>query len=374
MANKRDYYEVLGIERSATADDVKKAFRAMARKYHPDINREAGAEAKFKEVNEAYENLSDDQKRAAYDRYGHTANGQGTPDYGGFSDINEIFSDFFGGFQRQNAQQSRRSPRRGADLRYDLKLDFMEAVFGIDRDIDVARSDMCPRCNASGCEPGTSPGKCKTCSGSGEVRRVQQSILGSFVNVTTCPTCGGTGEIIPTPCKQCGGKKQIRVSKTLRVNIPPGVDNGTQVRLNSEGEPGLNGGPAGNLYVVVNVTPHQYFRRKDQDVIVELGINMAQAAMGDEIEVPTVDGKDKLTIPPGTQGGSVFRIKGKGVPHLRRGGVRGDEVVIVNVNIPKSLTSEQRRILTDLAKTMGKEVTPQSEKGFFDRLKDAFGV
>ena len=378
MANKRDYYEVLGVEKSANADEIKKAFRQKARQFHPDVNKEKDAEAKFKEVNEAYEILSDDQKRGAYDRYGHAgvsgAGGGGAGfDGSGFGDINDIFNEFFGGFARGTAQQQRRGPRRGADLRYDLKLDFLEAIFGAEKEIEVVRNETCSRCKAVGSEPGTTPTRCRTCNGTGEVRRVQQSILGSFVNVQTCPTCGGTGEVITTPCKQCGGKKQVRSTRTLSVNIPAGVDNGTQIRLNGEGEPGGNGGPAGNLYVVVNVTPHPFFRRKDEDVVVELSINIAQAALGDEIEVPTIDGKEKLMIPMGTQTGAVFRMKGKGVPHLRRN-TRGDQLVLVNVAIPMQLTAEQKRLFLELAKTMGQEVIPQQERGFFDKLKDAFGV
>ncbi len=380
MANKRDYYEVLGVGKDASGDEVKKAFRKLARQYHPDVNKDPEAETQFKEINEAYEVLSDEQKRAQYDRFGHNAQGGGFGGGGqgfeGWTDINDIFNEFFGGFggRQGGAQQGRRSPRRGADLKYELKLDFVEAIFGAEKDIEVSRSENCPRCTATGCEPGTSPTRCKTCNGTGEVRRVQQSILGSFVNVTTCATCGGTGEVIASPCRQCGGKKQIRSVKTLRVTIPQGVDNGMHVRLNGEGEPGVNGGPPGNLYVEVHVTPHPFFRRKEQDIIVELGVNVAQAALGDEIEVPTIDGKEKLTIPPGTQSGSIFRVKGKGVPHLRRNS-RGDQVVIVTVSIPKVLSADQRKLFFELAKTMGKEVTTQQgEKGFFDRLRDAFGV
>lgn len=381
MTTKRDYYEALGVPKNAAPEDIKKAFRQLARKYHPDVNKDHDAEAKFKEINEAYEVLSDDQKRAAYDRYGHAAAGQGgfgADGFGGagFGDINDIFSEFFGGFARQGggtAAQQRRGPRRGADLKYDLKIEFLEAVFGVEKQIEVGRSESCSRCNGNGSEPGTQPTRCRTCNGSGEVRRVQQSILGSFVSVNTCPTCGGSGETISVPCKQCGGKKQVRVTKTLQVSVPPGVDSGTQIRLNGEGEPGANGGQAGNLYVVINVAPHQYFRRKDNDIVIEIPINVAQAALGDEIEVPTVDGKEKLSIPAGTQGGSVFRIKNKGVPHLRRN-MRGDQLVLISVAVPSSLSAEQRRLFAELAKTMGKEVTPQSEKGFMDKLKDVFGV
>jgi molecular chaperone DnaJ len=373
---KRDYYEVLGVQKNANADDIKKAFRKMARQYHPDVNKAKDAEAKFKEVNEAYEVLSDDQKRAAYDRYGHAAAGNGGfgggAGFEGFGDINDIFNEFFGGFSRSNAQQ-RRGPRRGSDLRYDLKVDFLEAVFGVEKEIEIARNESCARCAGNGSEPGTSPIRCKTCNGTGEVRKVQQSILGQFVNVASCPTCNGSGEVITTPCKQCGGRKQVRNTKSLVVNIPAGVDTGTQIRLNGEGEPGVNGGPSGNLYVVVNVAPHKYFRRKDEDIIIELSVNVAQAALGDDIEVPTVDGKERLTIPPGTQSGAHFRIKGKGVPHLRRN-TRGDQIVLIDVSIPKTMNAEQKRLFQELSKSLGKEVTPQQDKGFFDKLKDAFGV
>lgn len=373
---KRDYYEVLGVAKNATADDVKKSFRKLARQFHPDVNKEKDAEEKFKEVNEAYEVLSDDQKRAAYDRYGHsgpTGFGGGGAGAEGFGDINDIFNEFFGGFARANATQQRRGPRRGADLRYDLKVEFLEAIAGGEKEIDIVRNEECTRCTGNGSEPGTTPIRCKTCNGTGEVRRVQQSILGQFVNVTTCPTCNGSGEVITSPCKECGGRKQVRKTLKRIVSIPAGVDTGTQIRLNGEGEPGGNGGPAGNLYVVINVAPHKFFRRKDEDVIVELPINVAQAALGDEIEVPTVDGTDRLMVPPGTQSGQIFRIKGKGVPHLRRN-TRGDQLVLVNVAIPQALSAEQKRLFQELAKTLGKEVTPQQqERGFFDKIKDAFG-
>ncbi len=377
MANKRDYYEVLGVGKDAGADDVKKAFRKLARQFHPDVNKAADAEPRFKEINEAYEVLSDDQKRAAYDRYGHSTTGSGPGGFGagyeGFGDINDIFSEFFGGFARSAGAQQRRSPRRGADLRFDIKLDFSEAVFGVQKEIEVVRNESCARCSGNGSEPGTTPQRCKTCNGTGEVRRMQQSILGSFVNVTTCPTCGGNGEVISVPCKECGGRRQVRRSRKIAVNIPAGVDNGTQIRLNGEGEPGGNGGPPGNLYVVVNVSPHAYFRRKENDIIVELPINIAQAALGDDIEVPTIDGKDRLVIPPATQSGSVFRIKGKGVPHLRRA-ARGDQVVVITVTVPSALTPDQRKLFQDLAKTLGSDVVPQQEKGFFEKFRDAIGL
>ena len=385
-SRKRDYYEVLGVAKGAGADDIKKSYRKLARQFHPDVNKAPDAEAKFKELSEAYEVLSDDDKRAAYDRYGHAAVDGSAPggaggaggfsgDFTGFGGLGDIFEEFFGfGGQRgASASASRRTPRRGADLRFDMTITFDEAAFGLEREIDVARYETCPRCTGKGAEPGTTPNKCSTCNGTGEVRRVQQSILGSFVNVTTCPTCRGEGETISMPCSQCRGNKKIRVSRRLNVKVPPGVDTGTQIRLANEGELGEFGGPPGNLYVVLNVTPHKFFRRREDDVVMEVQVNVAQAALGDEIVVPTLDGDEKISIPGGTQTGRVITIKGKGIPHLRRQG-RGDQLVVVQVAVPTNLTADQRKLFGELAKTLGKEVIPQSEKGFIDKLKDLFTV
>ena len=382
-SRKRDYYEVLGVAKGAGADDIKKSYRKLARQFHPDVNKAPDAEAKFKELSEAYEVLSDDDKRAAYDRYGHAAVDGSAPggtggfsgDFTGFGGLGDIFEEFFGfGGQRGgSASTSRRTPRRGADLRFDMTITFDEAAFGLEREIDVARYETCPRCTGKGAEPGTTPNKCSTCNGTGEVRRVQQSILGSFVNVTTCPTCRGEGETISMPCSQCRGNKKIRVTRRLNVKVPPGVDTGTQIRLASEGELGEFGGPPGNLYVVLNVTPHKFFRRREDDVVMEVQVNVAQAALGDEIVVPTLDGDEKISIPGGTQTGRVITIKGKGIPHLRRQG-RGDQLVVVQVAVPTNLTADQRKLFGELAKTLGKEVIPQSEKGFIDKLKDLFTV
>jgi molecular chaperone DnaJ len=381
-SRKRDYYEVLGVAKGAGPDDIKKAYRKLARQYHPDVNKASDAESKFKELSEAYEVLSDDNKRAAYDRFGHAAvDGSGaggaggfSGDFTGFGGLGDIFEEFFGfGGQRGGASASRRTPRRGADLRFDMTITFDEAAFRLEREIDVARYETCPRCSGKGAEPGTTPNRCGTCNGTGEVRRVQQSILGSFVNVTTCPTCRGEGETISMPCSQCRGNKKIRVTRRLNVKVPPGVDTGTQIRLASEGELGEFGGPPGNLYVVLNVTPHKFFRRREDDVVMEVQVNVAQAALGDEIVVPTLDGDEKISIPAGTQTGRVISIKGKGIPHLRRQG-RGDQLVVVQVAVPTNLTADQRKLFGELAKTLGKEVIPQSEKGFIDKLKDLFTV
>jgi molecular chaperone DnaJ len=370
---KRDYYEVLGVARNATADDIKRAFRRLARQYHPDVSQAPDAAERFKEINEAYEVLSDGGKRQAYDRFGHAGVNVGAADFGGFGGFSDLFEEFFAGFGGMRGE-SRTGPRRGADLRYDLRLSFEEAAFGCDKEIEITRSETCPMCRGSGAEPGTTPVRCSTCNGAGEVRRVQQSLLGSFVSVAPCPTCRGEGETIPMPCRTCHGRKQVRVPRRLSVPIPAGVDAGTQIRLAGQGEPGLRGGPDGNLYVVVDVTPHEFFRRRADDVILEIGINIAQATLGDEVEVPTLDGPQKLSIPAGTQPGRVFRLRGRGVPHLRRDG-RGDELVAVQVTVPTELSAEQRRLLQELSKTLGQEIVPQQQaKSFFDKLKDVLGV
>lgn len=376
--NKRDYYEVLGVTRNASRDDMKKAYRRLARQYHPDVNKEPDAAERFKEVSEAYEVLSDDQKRAQYDRFGHAAfqNGAGFSGFeGGFGSVADIFEEFFGGgFGRRR----RRGPRRGADLRYDLSISFEEAVFGVEREIEVRRPEICPTCNGSGAEPGTSPIACTSCNGSGEVRRVQQSILGSFVNVTTCPTCQGSGELIPNPCKTCDGQKQVQQTRKLKVKIPAGVDSDTQIRLTGEGGPGVDGGPPGNLFVVLHVQPHEYFQRRGEDIWLDLQINVAQAALGDDVAIPTLDGEEMLTIPPGTQAGKVFRLRNKGVPRLDRSGRghvgRGDQHVIIQVAIPTKLTDEQKELFQKLSKSLGKEVVPKPERGFFDQLKEVLGL
>jgi molecular chaperone DnaJ len=367
MSSKRDYYEVLGVSRSSSDADIKRAYHRLARKYHPDLNKDPEAEALFKEINEAYEILGDRRRRAEYDRWGHTGAGGGfATDFGGFG-FGDIFEDFFGFGGMRTA--ARRAPQKGADLRYDLTLTFEEAAFGCEKEIEVARLDMCPSCHGTGADPGTSPIRCPQCNGTGEIRRVRQSVFGSFVNVGTCGRCSGEGEVVNTPCSECRGQKQVRTTKRLSISVPPGVDDGTQIRLSEEGQAGLRGGLPGNLYVVISVRKHPYFKRQNSDVFLELPINVAQSALGDEVEVPTLDGAESLVIPAGTQTGEVFRLRGKGIPYLRGEG-RGDQLVTVYVVTPKKLTPEQQELFQELAKTLGKEVIPQGEKGFFERLKD----
>jgi molecular chaperone DnaJ len=368
----RDYYEVLEVDRNASKEDLKKAYRRLARRYHPDVNSEQGSDEKFKEINEAYEVLSNENSRATYDRFGHAGvkgGGAGYGDFTGFGGVTDIFEEFFAGF---GGRRRRSGPRRGSDLRYDLTISFEEAVFGVEKEIQIHRPEICPHCLGRGAEPGTSANRCSNCSGTGEVRQTRQSFLGSFVNVATCPVCDGTGETIPNPCTVCHGNKQVQETRTLNVKIPAGVDSDTQIRLSNEGGPGIDGGPSGNLYVVLHVTKHDYFQRRGDDIILEMEINIAQATLGDEIEIPTVDGPDQLVIPAGSQSGTVFRMRQSGVPHLRRKG-RGDQLVVVHVAIPKNLSSDQQELMQKLAQTLGKEVIPQRGKGILSQLKDALG-
>jgi len=375
MATRNDYYQVLGVERSATQEEIRKIYRQLARKYHPDVSDAPDAESRFKEINEAYEVLSDGEKRATYDRFGHAglsgAGGLGGFDFG-FRDPFEIFEEVFGqGFGFRTS--TRRGPRRGADLRYDLHLPFEEAAFGCAKEIEVTRHEVCPACHGSGAEPGTSPVRCSECNGTGQVRRVQRSILGSFVNVTTCPTCRGEGETISIPCSQCGGEKRIYTTRKLSVTIPPGVDHGTQIRLAGEGEMGERGGPPGNLYVVLDVEPHAIFQRRGDDILVELQINVSQATLGTDVKVPTLEGEEEITIPPGTQSGDVLRMRNKGVPHLRHNG-RGSELVMVRVAIPTKLTRDQERLFQELGETLDPETVWQEKRGLLDDLRELFGL
>jgi molecular chaperone DnaJ len=373
MSEKRDYYEVLGVDRTATQDEIKKAYRQKARQFHPDVSDASDAETRFKEINEAYEILSDPEKRATFDRFGHTVpGGMGFGFDFGFRDPFEIFEEVFGrGFGFRTSTQ--RGPRRGADLRYDLTLTFEEAVFGVEKEIEVTRYETCPKCRGSGAEPGTSPVRCAECNGTGQVRRVQRSILGSFVNVTTCPTCQGEGETIPIPCLNCKGEKRVYASRKLSVTVPPGVDHGTQIRLAGEGEMGSRGGSSGNLYVVLTVEPHPIFQRRGDDILLELQVNVAQAALGAEVKVPTLEGDEEISIAPGTQSGAVVRLRNRGVPHLRHNG-RGDQLVLVRVATPTKLSREQKKLFQELGKTLDPEALWQEKRSLLDDLREMFGL
>jgi molecular chaperone DnaJ len=367
----RDYYEILGVSRNASLDEIKQAFRRLARQFHPDVSKEPDAEERFKEVNEAYGVLSDPQKRAQYDRFGRAGLGDlgGMPDF--TMDFADLFEELFGSFGFSTGRRSRRTPRRGRDLQMQVDLTFEEAIFGVEKEIEFSRDEQCSTCGGSGAEPGTSPQRCQTCGGQGEVRQVRQTFLGSLVQTATCPTCNGRGQVITSPCHTCHGGGLEHKKVTKKVQIPSGVDSGTQIRLAGEGQPGTYNGPAGSLYLVLNVKPHKFFRRRENDILLNLDINVAQAVLGAELEVPTVDGDEKLRIPSGTQPGKIFTLKGKGVPHLHKNG-RGDQRVIVNVQIPSKLSKEQRELFEKLAETLG--TTPQhQEKGFLDWLNEALG-
>src|SRR6266566_254614 len=361
-SNKRDFYEVLGVSRSASEDELKKAFRRLAKQYHPDANKEQGAEARFIEVNEAYEVLSDPQKRAAYDRYGHAGVGNGSGagygDFAGFSSINDLFETFFAGAA---GTQRRTGTQRGADLRYDLTITFEEAVFGCQKEIELPRWESCPSCKGNGAQPGTSTTRCSSCQGTGEIRRVQQSIFGQFVNVTMCERCRGEG--------------RVRNNRRVVVNIPAGVDDGINVRVTGEGEVSSRGGTPGNLYVILTVKPHPFFKRSGNDILYEMPISFAQAALGDEVEIPIVDGKTTLLkIPAGTQSNRSFRLKGMGVPVVHSS-ARGDQHVIVKVVTPTNLTAEQKRLLEEFAR-LEREQAEQNDKNIFrnlfEKTKDVF--
>ena len=373
MAIKRDYYEVLGVARSASPEEIKRAYRKLALQYHPDRNpNDPQAETRFKEINEAYEVLSDSERRQRYDTFGH-AGTQGMPgfDFGGaygFGGLNDIFDAFFGGAA---AGRTRTGPRRGSDLRLELRITFEEAVFGVEKELTIPRAESCDSCHGSGAEPGTSPQTCPVCRGSGQVRRATQSIFGQIVNVATCSRCRGEGSVIDKPCRRCSGTGHVPGEKQVRVRIPAGVDSGSQIRLSGEGEPGPRGGAAGDLYIALQVKPHAVLQRNGTDVIYELPISVAQAALGDSIEIPTVDGPMQLEVPAGTQYGKVFRIHGHGIPHLRSGR-RGDQLVYVRVVVPTSLTAEQRKALESLGGLSGKP--HPVEKGFFEKFKRAMGM
>jgi len=369
---KRDYYEVLEIERTCTQVEIKASFRTLARKYHPDVNKEPDAEERFKEINEAFMILSDEQKRSIYDRYGH----EGLQNTGGMPDWNtvdpfDIFEQFFGGFGGFSTRQRRNAPRRGKDLYYSLTLDFEETATGADKEIDINRDEVCDRCNGSGAEPGTSPETCTTCHGRGEIRQTRQTFLGSMVQVTACPDCQGAGTVITHKCKQCSGRGYERKTVAKTIPVPAGVNDGTQIRLAGEGQPGTNGGPRGNLFIEIKVKPHKFFKRRKDDILLDLNINVAQATLGAEVKVPTLNGDEKLVLPAGTQPGKVFKLRHKGIPHLRTNG-RGDQLVIINVDIPAKLNDEQRDLFEKLADTLGSEVLPQ-ERSFLDILKDVLG-
>ncbi|MDD5907046.1 MAG: molecular chaperone DnaJ [Clostridia bacterium] len=378
MAEQRDLYEVLGLQKGASDDEIKKAYRKLAKKYHPDLNPgDKEAEKKMKEVNGAYEVLSDAEKKARYDQYGFAgidpnyAGGAGGGGFGGFQDfdLGDIFGSMFGG--GFGGQQTRHNgPRKGENLRITLQLTFEEAVFGCEKSVSVTRNESCKDCGGTGAKKGTSPESCPVCRGSGQVQSTQRTPFGVFSSSSPCQNCKGTGKIIKEPCPSCKGEGRVRKTRTIRVKIPAGIDDGQTISLRGEGNGGTQGGPAGDLYVTVYVKEHKMFKRDGQDIILEMPISFAQAALGATLTVPTVDGKVQYDLPEGTQTGTVFRLRGSGVPSVNGRG-RGDQYVKVNVEIPRNLNHEQKELLRKFDEATGDSC--YSERGgFFKKMKDLF--
>ena len=375
---KRDYYEVLGVSKGASDEEIKKAFRKLALEYHPDRNKAEGAVEKFKEVNEAYQVLTDSEKRANYDRFGHAGVGQngaqgfdGFDNFGGFGDI---FEAFFGGGTGTRSRSRANNARRGADLQASLNLEFEEAVFGSERELEVRRTEVCSKCRGDRSEPGSQAVACPNCGGSGEIRRGSQSIFGQFVQVSACNKCQGEGKVISHPCTQCKGRGTENRRRKLAVSVPAGIESGTQIRLNGEGEPGSAGGPSGNFYVSVRVKPHKLFRRDGYDIVHPQVINVAAAALGTTLKVPTLDGEADVEVPAGTQTGDIIRLKGDGVPHLGRENQRGDHLITMVVQTPRRLDEHQRRLLQELSESLGESGSEEGDdKGWFDKFKDSLG-
>ncbi len=349
-----DFYDLLGVSRDADADTLKRAYRRMARQYHPDINKEEGAEERFKEIGRAYEVLGDPQKRARYDQFGEAGLGgaAGMPDMGdmgGFADLFETFFSGFGGSGGVGGRPQRRGPQQGDDLRYDLTVEFDQAVFGQEREIRIPHLETCNTCSGSGAKSGSGPTNCSTCGGAGQVRRATRTPFGSFTQVAECPNCGGTGQMIADPCGSCGGQGVNQVRKKLRINIPPGVDTGTRLRVSGEGNAGLRGGPSGDLYVFLKVKNHPKLRREGLTIYSEVNISYLQAILGDTIEVDTVDGPAELEIPIGTQPNATLILENKGIPKLGNPVARGNQCVSVNINLPTRISDEERKLLQGLA-------------------------
>ena len=378
--NNTEFYERLGVSKDASQDEIKKAYRKMSKKYHPDINKAADAEQKYKEVQEAYETLSDPQKRSSYDQYGEAGaqggfggfggNGGGFGGFGGngggFGGFEDIFSSFFGG----GASRNPNAPRQGDDLQYRVNLEFEEAVFGADKEVVYNREASCSTCSGTGAKPGTSPVTCQKCHGSGVINVDTQTPLGMMRRQVTCDVCHGTGQEIKEPCPTCHGTGHEKKAHKVSVKIPAGVETGQQIRLQGQGEAGINGGPYGDLFVIINVLPSKKFERNGSTIYYNMNISFVQAALGDTVEIPTVHGDVEMTIPAGTQTGKTFRLKGKGAPKLRGNG-QGDQHVTVTIVTPTKLNPEQKEALNAFANASGESVAPQKKKGFFDKVKDA---
>ena len=382
LADKRDYYEVLGVSKGASDDELKKAYRKEAKKYHPDLHPgDKEAEAKFKEVNEAYEVLSDKDKKARYDQFGHAGvdpnfgAGGGAGGFGGFDDFGDIFSNIFGGgfggFGGFGGQSQRRNgPVRGADIRTSILLTFEEAAFGCKKTVDVTRNESCKTCGGNGAKPGTSPVKCKKCHGTGRIRPQTGPPFGMMANESVCPDCQGSGSVVVDPCKDCRGTGRVRVTKKVEVNIPAGIDETRSIQLSGQGEMGLRGGANGDLLVGIQIKPHEIFERDGYDVHIDIPVTFVEATLGATIKVPTIDGLVEYDIPEGTQSGSVFRLRNKGIQYLRSKN-RGDQYVTINIEVPKNLSNSQKEILKQFDEACeGKNY--KNKKNFFDKMKDLF--
>lgn len=377
MAEKRDYYEVLGVSKGASDDELKKAYRKMAKQYHPDLNPgDQAAEAKFKEINEAYDVLSDADKRRKYDQFGHAAvDGSGGPGggYGGYTnvDFNDIFESFFGGGFGGSSRSRRNGPSSGANLKYGMSLEFMEAAFGLEKDITIDKEDLCDKCKGSGAQPGTVPETCPTCRGAGRIQQQSQTLFGMTMVTKDCPSCSGRGTVIRTPCPNCNGKGRKRIRKTIHIKVPAGVDNGDMITIAGEGEPGRNGGPYGNLYVEFRVKKHDVFQRNGRNTSCEVPITFAQAALGAEIEVPTIDGPVKYQVKEGTQNGDTAILRGRGIFDKASTTIRGDHQIKFSVEVPTRLNEEQKKILRSFDSTLT-EKNYAKRNSFFQKLKGIF--
>ncbi len=377
MATKRDYYEVLGVERTASVTEVRSAYRRLAARFHPDVNPgDHTAEEKFKELNEAHEILSSPDKRQVYDQFGHEGP-QGGAGGAGFGDIFDMFFGAGGGFQNSrgpsSSERARQQATLGADLRYDLEVGMEEAAFGVDKTLKLSRLEPCETCRGNGAKPGTTPKTCPTCSGSGQVRHVQNTILGSFATVAPCTRCKGEGVIIVDPCPTCRGQGRMRQTREHTLHVPAGVDTGVRLVDAGQGDAGVRGGQRGDLYVVIYVQPHAQFTRRGQDVVFEAGITFAQAALGDMLDVPILGGMDKIQVPEGTQPGEVFRLRGKGFPDVNgRGKERGDQLVVVKMQVPTRMTDDQKRLLREFALASGEKPVHGDDRGLFDKVREAW--
>jgi molecular chaperone DnaJ len=376
MPEKRDYYEILGVHRTASQDEIKRAYRRLARKYHPDVNHgDTEAEERFKEINEAYEILSDEEKRERYDRFGHAgvygAPGPGDFGFGDFGGFGDIFDIFFGSGQSRTTRETT-SAERGSDLRFDLDLTLEEAAVGVEKDIRITHFERCDACSGSGAAAGSRPETCPTCRGSGQVRQRQQTFLGVQISISTCPNCRGEGRVISHPCGECGGSGRVRKTVNISVKIPAGVDDGSRIRITGAGDAGYRGGASGDLYIITHIKPHAIFERKGNDIWCEIPIAFTQAALGATIKVRTLTGEETLNIDKGTQTGDVYTLHGKGMPDVHGRG-QGDMNVVIKVEVPKNLTEEQRQLLRRLAELRGEQVEGAGEKGLFEKVKDALG-